>query len=82
MLSPMATTTATSTAGTLGSSRMSPRIRSSENRPMAADAGTTSPSVMPVTTPLTSPRKLSASIEKPSSLGSWPTRIVRARPFM
>ncbi len=31
---------------------------------------------------LTSSTKVSASVEKPNSLGSWPTKIVIASPFM
>ena len=78
----MAVTTATRTAGIFGTARVRTRIRASENRPMAAEAATISPSTIPWTTAQHSPRNVSASTEKPSSLGIWPTRIVRARPFM
>ena len=36
----------------------------------------------PVTKALISARKLSASVENPKSLGSWPTMMVIAKPFM
>ena len=36
----------------------------------------------PSRSPRTSLEKASPSVEKPKSLGSWPTRIVRASPFM
>ena len=36
----------------------------------------------PSTNALTSSMKLSASVEKPNSFGSWPTMIVMPRPFM
>ena len=82
MLSTMATTTATRTAGTFGSTRPSTIMMARDTRPMAADASTTSPSTTPWTTPMTSPMKPSASTENPSSFGSCPTRMVSARPFM
>jgi hypothetical protein len=35
-----------------------------------------------LTNPVISPIRPSASTLKPNSLGSWPTRMVSARPFM
>ena len=49
--------------------------------PTAAAAGPFAVAT-PRTNPVASPRGPSASTEKPNSLGSWPTRIVTARPFM
>ena len=57
-------------------------MRTRPPSPTATAAGTVSPAPMPCTKPATSPRNPSASTENPKSLGSWPTRMVRARPFM
>ena len=78
----MAATTATSTPGTLGATLPSPRMMASPATPMAKASGTVSPSATPRTKPLSSSRNESASMENPKSFGSWPTRIVRASPFM
>ncbi len=49
---------------------------------MAKASGTVFPSAMPCTSPTMPPTTSLALTEKPSSFGSWPTRIVRAMPFM
>ena len=76
----MAPTTATRTAGTR-------RVaRGSRNR----TARTAIPSMRvtalvwssPVTNAFTSSTKPLASVENPNSLGSWPTTMVTASPFM
>jgi hypothetical protein len=76
------TTTATSTAGTLGTSRWSPAMTTRPSRPTASAAAAVSPFASPVAKPAASGMSPSASTEKPNSFGSWPTRIVRASPFM
>ena len=43
---------------------------------------TVSPSATPWTNALASAIAAVASVEKPNSFGSWPIRIVIARPFM
>ena len=75
-------TTATSTAGIFGSQRCSTRITTIPAIPTAADAATALPSARPLTNPVSSPIKPSASTLNPNSFGSCPTRMVRARPFM
>ena len=82
LLTAMARTTMTSTAGTFGSQRWRTRTTATPPRPTAAAAGTTSPSATPRTKPAISANRPSASTPKPSSLGSWPIRMVRASPFM
>ena len=76
-------TTATSTPGTLGSTRCRTRISDQADASPIASAA---PHRLAVGTPSTKPRassiRPSASTEKPNSFGSWPTRIVSARPFM
>ena len=57
-------------------------INTSPNRPTASAAGTVSPLKTPLRNPFSSGMKPSASTEKPNSFGSWPTRMVRANPFM
>ena len=69
-------------AGTVGRKRPRTSITAMLNSPMATAAGTASPAATPCTNAAVSPMSPSASVEKPNSLGSWPTRIVRARPFM
>ena len=78
----MAAITATSTAGTFGRKRPRITITAMLNNPMAAAAGTASPAARPWTNACASATSPSASVEKPNSFGSWPTKIVRARPFM
>ena len=75
-------TTAASTPGTFGNQRWQARINANPNRPITRAAGTVSPLPSPLANPRSSAMKLSPSTEKPNSLGSWPTRMVRARPFM
>ena len=53
-----------------------------EAMPIAAAVLLASPSASPDTNAFVSSIRPSASTEKPISLGSWPTTIVRARPFM
>ena len=72
----------TSTAGTLGSQRCSTRITTIPAIPTAAAAATASPCARPLTNPVNSPIRPSASTLNPNSLGSCPTRMVSARPFM
>ena len=74
--------TATSTAGTFGRKRPSTTITAMLSSPMKAASGTASPSATPWTKACVSPTSPSASVEKPNSFGSWPMKIVRARPFM
>ncbi len=50
--------------------------------PTASAAATVSWLATPLTKPLNSGMNPSASTENPNSFGSWPTRIVRASPFM
>ena len=64
------------TAAGPGSATRPARPTASGGRP------TVSPSATPSTNPLSSAIRPSASTEKPNSFGSWPTRIVRASPFM
>ena len=77
-----ARTTTTSTAGTFGINRCISRMPTSESTPMVAAVGLTSWSATPVTKALASSISPSASTEKPKSLGSCPTTIVSASPFM
>ena len=81
-VAPIASTTMTSTAGTLGSHRCSARISTIPAMPTAAAATTVSPSATPWTKPTRSPMKPSLLTLNPKSFGSWPTRMVIARPFM
>jgi hypothetical protein len=74
--------TATSTPGTFGSHRSSRRITARAIAPTASAAPTASPLTRPFTNAPASRTSPLASVEKPNSFGSWPTRIVRARPFM
>ncbi len=78
----MATTTAIRTAGNFGTHRCRTTIRISDIRPMASAAATVSPLLTPCKNAFVSALKLSAFVENPKSLGSWPMRIVSARPFM
>ena len=78
----IASTTMISTAGIFGSHRCSTSISTSPAIPTAAAAGTAFPWARPSANPVTSPRKPSASTLNPNSLGSCPTRMVRARPFI
>ena len=78
----IASTTATSTPGNRGSARWKPRISTRLAAPTARAAPTVSPSTRPCTNPAPSSTRLSASTEKPRSLGSWPTTMVSASPFM
>ncbi|CAH0327796.1 hypothetical protein SRABI128_06471 [Microbacterium sp. Bi128] len=78
----IAATTMTSTAGTLGSHRCRTSISTIPPMPTAAAATTVSPLATPSTNPTRSPMKFSLSILNPKSFGSWPTRMVIARPFM
>ena len=76
----VATTTATSTAGTFLESSGRPKSMASVPRPRrSVVVFVWSRSVKKA---LTSSMKESASVEKPKSLGSWPTMIVMASPFM
>ena len=76
------TTTAIRTLGTFGSTRWSTNMTTSPSTPIASAAVTVSPSATPLTNALASAMNPSASVENPNSLGSWPTRIVMASPFM
>ena len=78
----IASTTMISTAGIFGSHRCSTRISTIPAIPTAAAAATASPWARPLKNPVSSPMKPSASTLNPNSLGSWPTRMVSARPFM
>ncbi len=78
----IAPTTITSTAGTFGSHRCNSRIKAIPETPSTAAAGTTLPSATPETNFRSSSMNPSASTLNPHSFGSWPTTIVRARPFM
>ena len=71
-----------STAGTFGSQRCSTRITAIPAIPTTAAAATASPWARPLTKPVISPIRPSALTLKPNSFGSWPTRMVSARPFM
>ncbi len=71
-----------STAGTFGSHRCSTRISTIPAIPTTAAAATASPWASPLTKPVTSWIRPSALILNPNSFGSWPTRMVSARPFM
>ncbi len=75
-------TTAIRTAGNFGIQRCSTRITIKDEAPTASAATTVSPLLTPRTNALASPIKPFASTENPKSLGSCPTRIVSARPFM
>ncbi len=77
-----ASTTTTRTAGILGISRCMRRMPSSETTPISAAVLLTSWSASPVRKARVSAISPSASTEKPKSLGSWPTTMVRASPFM
>ena len=77
-----ASTTTTSTAGIFGMSRCISRMPTSETTPIAAAVPLKSWSAMPATKARVSAIRPSASTENPNSLGSWPTTMVRARPFM
>ena len=50
--------------------------------PMSRAAGTVFPSTIPRPSSTIPSRTPVASTEKPSSFGSWPTRIMSAIPFM
>ena len=76
----VAPTTATSTAGIVRVTRGSRRSTASVAIPTASAVELRSSS--PVKNVFTSSMKSSESVEKPNSLGSWPTMIVIARPFM
>ena len=78
----IASTTMMSTAGTLGSQRCRTRITTIPLMPTAAAAITVWPLATPWTKPTRSPMKPSALTLNPKSFGSWPTRMVSARPFM
>ena len=66
----MASTTMTSTAGSLAQNRCSTRISTIPDRPIAAAAGTTSPCATPRANAAISPSRPLASVENPNSLGS------------
>lgn len=57
-------------------------MRTSAKSPTARAATTASPALTPCTNATDSSTRPSASVEKPNSFGSWPTKIVNARPFM
>ena len=63
-------------------SRPSARITTRPSEPDRERRATVSPSATPWTNRGTSSMKPSPSTENPKSFGSWPTRIVRASPFM
>ena len=71
-----------STAGIFGSQRCNTRISTIPVIPTTAAAATASPWASPLTNPVTSPMRLSALTLNPNSFGSWPIRMVSARPFM
>ena len=79
----IASTTMTSTAGHLRAASAaapgSARSRRSRPRPRRRPPRR---AARPLTNPASSPMKPSASTENPNSFGSWPTRMVSARPFM
>ena len=77
----VATTTASSTPGTLGSQTLQPTMMAMAPTPMARSTGLVSPSATPWTKATVSGRSPSASVEKPNSFGSWPTKTVRAMPL-
>ena len=76
----VAPTTATSTAGTRRVSRGSTSRTRRQARPTASVVA--SVWSRPAKNARTSSTNVSASVEKPNSLGSWPTMMVMARPFM
>ena len=76
----VATTMPTRTAGTTLVNRGSTNKMASTPRPTTSAAPTVPSS--PSTKALSSGPKPSASVENPKSLGSWPTMMMRARPFM
>ena len=76
----VAPTTATRTAGTLRVRRGRPSSTARVARPTARAVASRWSKF--VTNCRTSSTKSSASVEKPHSLGSWPTMMVMARPFM
>ena len=82
MVAAIASTTMMSTAGNLGSQRCSTRISAMPQIPTVAAAATASPCARPLANPAISPIRPSASTLNPNSFGSWPTRMVSARPFM
>jgi hypothetical protein len=78
----MASTTMISTAGTFGSQRCCTRISAIPAIPVTAAAATASPLASPLTKPVNSRIRPSASTLNPNSFGSCPIRMVSARPFM
>ena len=76
----MAATTATSTAGIFFETRGSPSSSASVPRPTRSVVVFVWSRFRKKAT--TSSTKVSPSVEKPKSLGSWPTMIVMASPFM
>ena len=82
LLTAMASTTMTRTAGTFGSQRCRTRTSTIPPMPTAAAAGTTCPSASALPKLMSFSTAPSPSTEKPNSLGSWPIRMVTARPFM
>jgi hypothetical protein len=76
----MPTTTATPTAGTAFQNRFRSRMTTMPVSPTARAARFTRPSATPWTKSLISVSSPRLSIEKPQSLGSWPTRMVTAMP--
>ena len=78
----IARTTAMRTAGSLGSQRCSTRISAMPQIPTVAAAATALPSARPLKNAAASRIRPLASILNPNSFGSWPTRMVSARPFM
>ena len=72
------TTTATRMPGVLGDTRLRPRMMARLRVPTASAHGFVIPRFWTnATASATSPL---ASVEKPNSLGSWPTRMTTARP--
>ena len=71
-----------STAGTFGSQRCSTRISTIPAIPTTAAAATALPSASPLMKPVNSRIRPSALTLNPNSFGSWPIKMVRARPFM
>ena len=57
-------------------------ITARPSTPTASAAPTVSPSRRPSTNAAVSSMRPFASVEKPNSFGSWPTRMVTASPFM
>ena len=78
----IAATTATSTPGMRGRQRWRIRISARLATPTAAAAATASPDASPLRNSRASSIRPSASVEKPKSFDSCPTRIVSASPFM